>query len=58
MKRIMMLVAVVALMAAIMVASALPALAAQRAPEHACLKITVKSIEIGLLLPAIEKACR
>ena len=58
MKRIMMLVAVVALMAAIMVASALPALAAPRAPQHACLKITVKAIEIGLLLPAIEKACR
>ena len=58
MRRILLLVTVALVMAAMMVAMALPAMAAPRAPQHACLKITVKAIEIGLLLPAIEKACR
>jgi hypothetical protein len=58
MKRIMMLVAVVALMAAMMVASALPAVAeGQGPPEQACIKIAVKSIIIGMKLPAVDNAC-
>ncbi len=58
MKRIMLLVAVVALMAAIMVASALPALAAHRAPPEVCVKLAVKSVEIGFMLPAVQKTCQ
>jgi len=51
-----MLVAVVALMAAMMVASVLPALAEGQAPEQACAKIAENAMTVGLVLPAINNA--
>ena len=54
MRRILLVVTV----ALVMAASALPALAEGQGPsEETCIKIAVRAITIGLLFPAVDKAC-
>ncbi len=58
MRRILLVVTVALVMAAVMAASALPALAEGQGPsEETCIKIAVRAITIGLLFPAVDKAC-